>query len=88
MMECCMREKKLGDVVWTGRIESVTCLRSLPGQQQVLSVLVKYQTKPTICRRTKNNELDKNREHFLCAKQTQLRGVWRMLDHRSLVTKV
>ena len=49
MMECCMREKKLGDVVWTGRIESVTCLRSLPGQQQVLSVLVKYQTKPTIC---------------------------------------
>ena len=29
MMECCLREKKLGDFVWTGRIESVTCLRSL-----------------------------------------------------------
>ena len=26
-----MREKKLGDVVWTGRIESVTCLRSQAG---------------------------------------------------------
>ena len=91
VMKCCMRVK-LGDV-WTGRIWSVSCpcKSARTAHQQVLPVLAQrlnsHQNPQSLEELSMHGRKIKEK-YSLCIEQTQLRGVWRMSDHCSLVTKV
>ena len=85
-MKCCMREK-LGDV-WTGRIETVTCPCNVCTDSPSTAAQSSGSNPTVVVGRTFNEWQKTKEKHSLCKLNLEGPGVWRMLDHCSLVTKV